>query len=406
MVASKKVINKKYIKDYVYNNLWMLNKEDIQYLLREYDIEYKSKETKNVLLGRLKSTKGINYWDVYKEYQITFSISLWDLQELLNIDSKMRKKLTDKGYLVVNRWEEKKATFGKYDAPFYDLETLYKMDITKLEELKEKYKPKERTQKQKEGAIRAAETRARRKEEEYKRKLEKVTKDTTCVICKEPTMDYNLINWEGICTSCCREIQQEKDRKSAILEGKKIMKNKDNIAILDMETTNLDFDDICSISIIDANYNILMDTLVKPVGNIDMGATYAHRVSNADVVDAPTIQELLPKLIEIFNKYDKIYYYNIGYFCLKRCFKKLDIKIDEFIDGNKFERLEAIIEAFGGDGDSEYSHAVGKYVSSIPFNKKIDIDTAEYKELKLRNRSLKDCCCVMNFLKISEETKL
>lgn len=267
MVASRKVINKKYIKDYVFNNLWMLNKDDIQYLLKKYDVEYKTKETKSVLMDRLKGTKGVNYWDIYKEYQVTFSISLWDLQELLNIDSKMRKKLTDKGFLKVNRYEEKKANFGKYDAPFYDLETLYKMDISRLEELKEKFKPKKRTQKQIEGAVRAAETRARNKEEEYKRKLEKVTKDTTCVICKEPTMDYNLINWEGICTSCCREIQQEKDRKFAILKGKEIMKNKYNIAILDMETTNLEFNDICSISVIDTDYRILVDTLVKPVGN-------------------------------------------------------------------------------------------------------------------------------------------
>ncbi|MDM0743557.1 exonuclease domain-containing protein [Clostridium perfringens] len=406
MVASKKVINKKYIKDYVYNNLWMLNKEDIQYLLRKNKIEYKSKETKNILIDRLKSNKKINFWEIYKEYQITFSISLWDLQELLGIDNKMRKKLTEKGFLKVNRWEEKKATFGKYDAPFYDLETLYKMDISMLEELKEKFKPKKRTQKQIEGAVRAAETRARKKEEEYKRKLEKVTKDTTCVICKEPTMDYNLINWEGICTSCCREIQQEKDRESAILKGKEIMKNKDNIAILDMETTNLEFNDICSISVIDTDYNILIDTLVKPIGNIDMGATYAHGISNNDVINSPTIKELLPKLMEIFNKYNKIYYYNIGYYSLKRCLKKVCIQIDEFVDRDKFECLESIIEAFGGDADSEYSHAVGKYVSSIPFNKKIDIDTAEYKELKLRNRSLKDCCCIMNFLKIADESEI
>lgn len=384
MVASKKVINKKYIKDYVFNNLWMLNKDDIQYLLKKYDVEYKTKETKSVLMDRLKGTKGVNYWDIYKEYQVTFSISLWDLQELLNIDSKMRKKLTDKGYLVVNRWEEKKADFGKYDAPFYDLETLYKMDISKLEELKEKFKPKERTQKQIEGAIRAAETRAKKKEEEYQRKLEKVTQETTCVRCKVPMMDYNLLDWEGICDYCNKELDFLRRENSVIDWAKKIIKNKDKYLILDVETTDLNFDDICSVSIIDFNGNVKLNTLIKPISEIDSGATWCHGIKNDDVVDAPNASFLKEQLELLLKENKTILYFSISFGAMCRYFKKNKTDV-EFLNGVNVENICWKVADWEECDDLNYLRSLSSYFSS-----------GLEKESALH--SLEDCFRIKNFI--------
>lgn len=396
MVASKKVINKKYIKDYVYNNLWMLNKEDIQYLLRKNNIDFKSKETKNILIDRLKSNKKINFWEIYKEYQTTFSISLWDLQELLNIDNKMRKKLTEKGFLKVNRWEEKKATFGKYDAPFYDLETLYKMDISKLEELKEKYKPKERTQKQKEGARKAAETRARKKEEEYQKKLEKVTLETTCVRCKVPMMDYNLLDWEGICDYCNKELDFLRLENSVIYWAKKIIKNKDNYLILDAETTDLNFDDICSVSIIDFNGNVKLNTLIRPMGKIDFGATWCHGVKNDDVVDAPNASFLKEQLELILKENKTILYFSISFSAMCCYLKKNKIDV-EFLNNINIENICRKVADWEKCDDLNYLRRLSAYFPS----------GLEEKENVLH--SLEDCFRIKNFIEtasLSEYRKI
>ena len=82
--------------------------------------------------------------------------------------------------------------------------------------------------------------------------------------------------------------------------------------ILDVETTGLKSSDhrpeICQIAIIDQDGNALMYTTVKPKGNIQESASRVHGITNERVKDAPTLPELLPRLISILKDQNVLVY--------------------------------------------------------------------------------------------------
>ena len=70
---------------------------------------------------------------------------------------------------------------------------------------------------------------------------------------------------------------------------------------LDLETTGLDprADEIVEIGILDEDGQVLLDTLVRPVRHRSWpGAQRVDGIAPADVQDAPTLDELRPRIIE------------------------------------------------------------------------------------------------------------
>lgn len=86
--------------------------------------------------------------------------------------------------------------------------------------------------------------------------------------------------------------------------------------VLDLETTGLNSgdDEILQIAIIDDLGKTLLNTYVKPVHHDSWdSAQSVHGISPESVKNAPTLDELYPTLIKIFNSCDKIVGYNIDF---------------------------------------------------------------------------------------------
>jgi DNA polymerase-3 subunit epsilon len=87
----------------------------------------------------------------------------------------------------------------------------------------------------------------------------------------------------------------------------------EDIVILDTETTGLKSDDeIVEISIINADGDILLDTLIKPQKKIPDEAIKIHSITNEDVQHAPTWKDVYKKYREIV-KGKPVIIYNKSY---------------------------------------------------------------------------------------------
>lgn len=70
--------------------------------------------------------------------------------------------------------------------------------------------------------------------------------------------------------------------------------------ILDTETTGLGDDaEVIEVSVIDARGEVLLDTLVRPSGQIPAEASAIHGITDADVATAPTWAEIHKRLAEL-----------------------------------------------------------------------------------------------------------
>lgn len=77
---------------------------------------------------------------------------------------------------------------------------------------------------------------------------------------------------------------------------------KDNAIIIDTETTGLsNTDEIVEISALDCEGNVLLDTLVKPMGAISPEAARVHGITLQDTAHAPTFDQVLPDLLGILH---------------------------------------------------------------------------------------------------------
>ena len=101
------------------------------------------------------------------------------------------------------------------------------------------------------------------------------------------------------------------DRRDAILQARNILATAP--AVFDTETTGLDPNaQVIEISCIAADGAVLLDTLVKPTTSVTENATAVHGLSDADLVDAPTILELEPRIKAIFDR-RTVGSYNLAY---------------------------------------------------------------------------------------------
>ena len=82
----------------------------------------------------------------------------------------------------------------------------------------------------------------------------------------------------------------------------------------DLELTGVyDHDEILSITIVDGNGELIMDTLVKPTHTHSWRRTEKiHGITPAMVVDAPDMQTLAPRVREIFDAADHIIAYGVS----------------------------------------------------------------------------------------------
>ncbi len=104
-------------------------------------------------------------------------------------------------------------------------------------------------------------------------------------------------------------------------DNKKPQKTKERFAVIDFETTGLNYnfrrppmDEIISVAIIDQDENVLMNTYCDTV---KIKSWYeAQRISGIsprDVKGYPTFVEIMPKVIEILSSYDYVISYNIPF---------------------------------------------------------------------------------------------
>jgi DNA polymerase-3 subunit epsilon len=71
----------------------------------------------------------------------------------------------------------------------------------------------------------------------------------------------------------------------------------ENAIIIDTETTGLESnDEVIEISLLDCQGNVLLDTLVKPLGRISREAARIHGIQNSDLGNAPRGLYVVPDL--------------------------------------------------------------------------------------------------------------
>lgn len=286
MAKSNKLIDKKFIKDYVKNSLDNLSKDEVFNIYKKYEIgPVKSSLTKYEMIRAVKKSK-VNFWDIYQDCKtFAFGISAYELYELLSIDKKIKDKMIKENLLKVAYTKEVKTQFKKWiNSPYFLLEDLYKIDKDYFEEFKLKIKPA--TSRQLAALEKARET---------------AIKNRTCTKCGNIVGSKDKLK-DGKCFYCIK-IEEEEIHAEIIREDfKYFLKNKDKFIILDTETTGLDYtDEIVEISIIDMDGNVLLDTLIYTNVDISPEASNVNGIIKEMLSGKPTIKDLTPKLNEIFK---------------------------------------------------------------------------------------------------------
>ena len=82
--------------------------------------------------------------------------------------------------------------------------------------------------------------------------------------------------------------------------------------ILDSETTALE-GEIIELSIITVTGETLLDTLIRPEGEISASAEAVHGITANTVANAPTFPEVFPELKQILESASRVIIYNVGF---------------------------------------------------------------------------------------------
>jgi len=146
--------------------------------------------------------------------------------------------------------------------------------------------------------------------------LEKARTALTCVECGERVRRKSLLR-DGLCTDCRRERRIrnmiETARDEAVVWARKVLADPAAI-ILDTETTGLDRNaEIVEIAIMDVHGRVLLDTLIRPLGDIPTEASAIHGIEAADVADAPAWPEIHDQVSQLLDNASKIVIYNASY---------------------------------------------------------------------------------------------
>lgn len=311
MAISNKVITKKYIKDFVKNNLWHLSKDKLIEIAKTYNVEFKHSMYKDVIIANIQKTKGVDYWAIYQENKkYAFGIFPSALENLLDIDNKQRKKL-DKSIVEIAYYSEQKTSWGKVQTPAYSLESLYKLNKDTLEVWKSKHITRKATAKQLEALEKA---RLKAKE------------NLTCLSCNREFPKSHIKH--RICINCVDKFIEYENINNERYIIRDILAHKSHYLVAHFETSNLSDGEVVSVAISDLNGNIIMDELLKCNTKISIGAESVHKITNEMVAnDGMTREEFVYKIRDIVSG-KKLIMWNINF---------LQPQIINFIGGGYME---------------------------------------------------------------------
>lgn len=279
------IVDENFIREFVKENLWQLDKTNLQSLANSMNIEFKKSETKDSLLNKIKTDNAFDLLDIYDKFKKwCFGIYPTKAQEILNIDNKTLKKLAKKDFIKVAYTREQKL-YGSYiDVPYYLLES-FMISENELNIAIEKY-CKKATEKQLNAITKARET---------------AIKNRTCVKCNRIVGKKTDLQ-DGKCMWCIDEEIVLRNQEQIRLEFKDFLDNKDKYLILDTETTGLGNDDeIVEIAIIDMTGEALLHTKTYTEVPISPEASYINGIHNSDLINMPTIKELNGTINELFK---------------------------------------------------------------------------------------------------------
>ena len=117
-----------------------------------------------------------------------------------------------------------------------------------------------------------------------------------------------------LCRDCYEQDMAVRREEGDRLRNASYGMDRKKVLFFDLELTGFyDHDEILSITVIDGNGDMVMDTLVKPEHTKKWNRTEKiHGISPEMVVDSPLLSELTPKIKEIFEGADNIIAYGVS----------------------------------------------------------------------------------------------
>jgi len=117
-----------------------------------------------------------------------------------------------------------------------------------------------------------------------------------------------------LCEACYNEDLAERRKEGDAHRSAYYCMDRSRVLFFDLELTGVyDHDEILSITIVDANGKLIMDTLVKPEHTRRWKRTEKiHGITPDMVVDAPLLKEIIPEIKEIFANMDHLIAYGVS----------------------------------------------------------------------------------------------
>lgn len=140
-------------------------------------------------------------------------------------------------------------------------------------------------------------------------KSEAIRQPKLCTLCGK-----NVRYKRKLCRDCFeKDLAIRRKEGDAYRDGYFGMK-REKVLFFDLELTGVyDHDEILSVSIMNANGELLMNTYVRPVHTKKWKVTEKiHGITPEMVADAPTLEELTPKLKEIIASADNLIAYGVS----------------------------------------------------------------------------------------------
>lgn len=133
---------------------------------------------------------------------------------------------------------------------------------------------------------------------------------TECGYVEELSRDYRNKTYVrgGLC-DYCREVQARQQDKQEIIQWARDMLARDDVCILDTETTDL-YGQVIELAIIDLAGTVLYDGRIKPTVEISEGAQNVHGITMEMLADAPTFADEYERVKALMGQYRTVLIYN------------------------------------------------------------------------------------------------
>lgn len=117
-----------------------------------------------------------------------------------------------------------------------------------------------------------------------------------------------------LCRACYEKDLAQRREEGNAYRAKSYGMDRAKVLFFDLELTGFyDHDEILSITVVDGNGKMIMDTLVRPIKTKSWKRTEEiHKITPVMVKDAPTLSELTPRLKEIFADAENVIAYGVS----------------------------------------------------------------------------------------------